>query len=241
MNKRTCTMPECNRAHRARGLCGSHYNQEHAPNRHAKKLVACAWCGKEVLKNSGGSKSRQPVCSYECRQWLTTPYCVIPKDHWARVYGKSSAWYPPKPPAFIPENRSCMWCGTAFIATRTDRRACTRRCKVKASAARRRALEHSAPGTYTWAEVMRVWIGIDKCCSYCNELTTEIEPDHVIPLSKGGSNSITNVTPSCKLCNSDKRDLLLHEWYIDRARRGLPPRQLNTRLHHLTHALLVAA
>lgn len=94
---RTCTQDNCDRPHRARGLCASHYNQTHAPNRHAPKPVACTWCGTEVMKNSGGSKARRPVCSNECRQWLTTPYCVLPADHWARWYGKSSTW----PRAFV--------------------------------------------------------------------------------------------------------------------------------------------
>lgn len=68
----------------------------------------------------------------------------------------------------------------------------------------------------------------------------EFEPDHVIPLSRGGSNSITNVVPACKPCNSGKRDLLLSEWYADRARRGLEARSLDPRVRHLTSVMLAA-
>lgn len=93
---KTCTANECTRPLRARGFCGSHYNAAHYPNRHAKRLTPCAWCGTEVMKNSGGSKARRPVCSDQCRQWLTTPYCPLPADHWARWYGKTSTWTPPK-------------------------------------------------------------------------------------------------------------------------------------------------
>lgn len=92
MNKRTCSLPECNRPHRARGLCASHYNQTHAPDRHPKKLVPCTWCGTEVLKHSGGGRKFGQVCSDQCRQYLATPYCVLPADHWAMMYGKASAW-----------------------------------------------------------------------------------------------------------------------------------------------------
>lgn len=89
---KTCTLEGCRRALRARGLCSSHYNAAHHPNRHAKRMVACSWCGTKVLKSSGGGRKYGQVCSNECRQWLTTPYCVLPDDHWARLHGKSSTW-----------------------------------------------------------------------------------------------------------------------------------------------------
>jgi 5-methylcytosine-specific restriction endonuclease McrA len=43
-----------------------------------------------------------------------------------------------------------------------------------------------------------------------------------VPLSRGGSNSITNILPACRRCNGDKRDLSLDEWTADRRRRNLP-------------------
>jgi hypothetical protein len=240
---KNCTIDGCDRPLRSKGRCSTHYNQL-SPNRHTKKLVPCAWCGTEVLKSSGGGRVNGSVCSEQCRTWLRFGYSVLPDDHWARWYGKTSTWSPPKPPPTPPfqhEERTCAWCEETFTARRDDAKTCSRRCKGKASYARRRARERNAQGTYTWGEVIRVWRSIDKRCSYCDERVTVIEPDHVIPLSKGGSNSITNVTPSCPLCNSDKRDLLLNDWYTDRARRNLPPRRLNPALTHLTHALLPAA
>jgi len=36
--------------------------------------------------------------------------------------------------------------------------------------------------------------------------------DHVVPLSKGGSNSTTNLVPSCKPCNFSKQNRLPHQW-----------------------------
>jgi len=140
---------------------------------------------------------------------------------------------------FTPEHRACAWCGETHLASRDLKVYCTRKCKGKAKAARRRALEHGARGTYTWAEVMRLYLQLGGC-AYCNEPSDEVEPDHVIPLSRGGSNSITNVVPCCKPCNSDKRDLGLDEWAADRKRRGLTPRSLSPHVRHLTHALLAA-
>jgi len=110
----------------------------------------------------------------------------------------------------------------------------------KAHNARRRAREHGALGCYTWAEVVRVWLNIDKCCAYCHQPSNDIQPDHVIALSRGGSNSITNVVPCCSMCNADKRELSLTEWATDRERRNLEPRSLDLRLSYLTDALLAA-
>lgn len=237
MSKRTCTAPECDRPYRARGLCGSHYNQAHAPDRHTKKLVPCAWCGTEVLKHSGGGRKYGAVCSEQCRTWLRFGYSVLPNDHWARWYGKTCEWKQPTPKVdTLPRN--CAWCGNAYTSARLAQTLCSERCSTRAKRSRRRAREHAAPGTYTWAEVMRIWVDIGKVCAYCHQATAGIEPDHVIPLSKGGSNSITNIAPACQACNSDKRDLLLTEWHVDRMRRGLPARSLHPAIRHLTHALL---
>ena len=64
----------------------------------------------------------------------------------------------------------------------------------------------------------------DYCCAYCGDKPDRLDPDHVVPLSRGGSNTLTNLLPTCLPCNSDKRDLLLNEWNQDRERRGLLPR-----------------
>jgi predicted nucleic acid-binding Zn ribbon protein len=247
MSKRTrsdspdkaCTKVGCERPLRARGLCASHYNQAHQPNRHKTRLANCAYCGVEIVTRPGGGRKYGPVCSTKCKTWLSTPYCVLPDDHWARWYGKASAWTPPVIRT-KPQPQGCAWCGETFMAKRATHTMCSERCSTRAKKTRRRAREHEATGTYTWAEVMRIWIDIGKVCAYCNQETASIEPDHVIPLSKSGSNSITNIVPSCGQCNGDKRDLLLTEWYEDRSRRGLPARSLHPSIKHLTHALLTA-
>ena len=225
-----CSKDGCIRYVRARGLCASHYNQAYAPTRHVKKLVACAWCGTEVLKHTGGGRKYGPVCSDQCRQYLATPYCVLPKDHWARWYGKASKWTPPKPSGARYVCNTCDECGAGFTEYNPHNvlanysRYCSDQCAARVSRRTRKAREHGASGTYRWVEVIKLWIAAGKRCSYCDIVMTEQpDPDHVVPLSRGGRNDIGNILPCCHLCNSDKCDLTLDEWAADRASRGKPP------------------
>lgn len=69
----------------------------------------------------------------------------------------------------------------------------------------RRARKKQAPGEFTAAEfeaLCRAAGGKCLCCSRRRKLV----PDHVIPLSKGGANDISNIQPLCKSCNGRKKD-----------------------------------
>ena len=60
MTNRTCSIPGCDKAYRAKGLCSTHYNQQHQPDRHRKVRVPCAWCGTPVTKER--TTKRKPTC-----------------------------------------------------------------------------------------------------------------------------------------------------------------------------------
>lgn len=63
---KTCTEPGCSNAHRARGLCSTHYNRQHQPHRHAVRVAACTVCGTPALRPA--KTSRRPACSTDCRR-----------------------------------------------------------------------------------------------------------------------------------------------------------------------------
>jgi hypothetical protein len=63
-----CTLAGCTRPLRARGMCGTHYNQQQ-PNRHAIRTLPCSVCGKPVQR--GVKADRRPVCSVTCRSLLS--------------------------------------------------------------------------------------------------------------------------------------------------------------------------
>jgi len=45
-------------------------------------------------------------------------------------------------------------------------------------------------------------------CTYCGAPGTdaELETDHIIPVSKGGSHHVSNLTTACRACNQEKSD-----------------------------------
>lgn len=49
-------------------------------------------------------------------------------------------------------------------------------------------------------------------CSYCGKVGGELECDHVIPISRNGTNEYSNLTTSCKTCNRLKSNLMPDEF-----------------------------
>ena len=49
-------------------------------------------------------------------------------------------------------------------------------------------------------------------CEYCKKSEVKLTLDHIVPISKGGQNCISNVTIACEYCNFSKGNKLLKEW-----------------------------
>ena len=67
----------------------------------------------------------------------------------------------------------------------------------------RRARERNAEGSYTADEWRKLCKKYRHTCLRCGRVEPDIQltPDHVVPLSKGGSNDIGNIQPLCLQCN----------------------------------------
>lgn len=70
----------------------------------------------------------------------------------------------------------------------------------------RRCLELSAKGSYTTKQWYELKESFKFMCLSCKKTEPQIKltVDHIVPLSRGGTNFIENLQPLCKSCNSSK-------------------------------------
>lgn len=78
------------------------------------------------------------------------------------------------------------------------------RARVVANKNRRRARLMEAAGEVTAEEFAELCLLYEGKCLACGRDNVRMTMDHVIPLSKGGSNTINNIQPLCMPCNSTK-------------------------------------
>ena len=69
---------------------------------------------------------------------------------------------------------------------------------------KRRAAKHASPGRFTAREFEELCERYGNRCLCCGVTGVLLEADHVVPLTRGGSDEIGNIQPLCGTCNRSK-------------------------------------
>jgi hypothetical protein len=226
--ERTCSLPGCEKPHRARGLCSTHYNQD-CPDRHRKVEMACAGCCAPIIR-ARTAKFAERFCSYACREaevqkrgdWgrggrkparprevvlHSDPWLASPLAPWhSRMLAAYRRLLADPRPRF--SGSYCRVCGEAFVMDRLQfengtGRLCSARCQRKAGRLRR-----IAPSTRRMVHERDGW----RCQICWRRLSPKAgvpDPraptiDHIVPIALGGRHVVENFQTACFECNWQK-------------------------------------
>ncbi len=75
----------------------------------------------------------------------------------------------------------------------------------------RRAKRRDAEGSFTESDLLRRFEYHGNRCIYCKS-TENLTVEHMIPLSRGGTNWPANLAPACRSCNCSKNNKTITEY-----------------------------
>jgi len=141
----------------------------------------CDFCNKPCdEKESHYKKSKKHFCSKECqgKYYKTIPFWEHPNYRGIRKQGEAK------------------WIYSARYRKRHPER-------IAHLKARRYAQQKKAEGSHTFEEWQQLKKQFHYKCANC-KLKKLLTKDHIIPLSEGGTDYISNIQPLCRSCNSKK-------------------------------------
>ena len=212
---KTCTFAGCERPLRARGLCSTHYNQAHQPDRHAKVTVPCDWCA-VLCKKSPTSRWSARYCSQAC-------YTSWHKEEARKRHALPVLWVKPKRMIMQPVvsetarawvSGACRHCGSRFIDRQLTARFCSPRCYHNWHRQRRKERAGSIVSAATRALVYVRDAGVCQLCLTVVDM--DLPPthawgptvDHIICQSWTllPDHRATNLRLAHRWCNSKRAD-----------------------------------
>lgn len=75
-----------------------------------------------------------------------------------------------------------------------------------------RAIDNGAVGDLTDAEWEAALDAFERSCAYCGVGDVTLHIEHVVPISRGGATTKSNIVPACRSCNSHKHARTPGEW-----------------------------
>lgn len=164
----TCSVPQCDDALKALGMCRRHYIR-HTGRTRQMTAVPCAGCGKEILRSR--NRSSRPVCSIACKRLVVYgksepakySYRTYEQARRARRAGATVVEMIDPDAVYTRDNYTCYLCRTVLDPEDIGRGAPT--------------LDHILPlslgGQHTWDNVR-------TACRSCNASKGQLTPEQAL-------------------------------------------------------------
>lgn len=199
--QRLCSIPGCGRKHFGKGFCQRHYQAEYMkrPGVRERRLEIYR---KYHQSPRGQEKNREHARGYRARNpdaWVKwrSEHPEALKTSRLKSKPKKAEYH--RHYAARPEVHA-----RRLAQSRAYRKTPKGLESARYYNERRRARKLKVKGSFTKEEWLKVRDATDGVCSYCGKYVgvEKLTLDHIVPLSKGGTNYITNIRAICKRCNS---------------------------------------
>lgn len=165
-------------------------------------MKKCRECRDKLVVGGNWTPGAARHQNYRCQECAARAGRTYRKANKKRRIATGKAWYKAN------KKHRTAWRETnkehIAIATRAWRKA--NPDKIRAACRRRRALHANAEGSFTDKEFWVLCWRYGCRCLQCGHIfpLSELTRDHVIPMSRGGSDWISNIQPLCLKCNDSK-------------------------------------
>ena len=181
------------------------------------KIVSCDTCGKELYRQPYRLRTgKKFYCNYACNNNIFRKGHILPERVRLKLIkslignkhtlGKElSVEHKKKISKANSGSNNYAWKGG--ITTTYMERWLAKNYNRKLHLNRERRIKKLGNGgSHTLAEWEALKMRFRYMCLCCKKVEPEIRltVDHIIPLSRGGSNDISNIQPLCRNCNSKK-------------------------------------
>lgn len=204
----SCANEECTEPAKFKGLCRKHYNAA---------LYQANKASRMVKQREYYAANRERILAKKADYYVDNKATIAPRAAAFREDNRERLREEAR--AYSAENREERRVRqAAYRAANPEAwREWSKRNPEKirlAQLTRRTRMHEGSTAEVTPKDIQKLINRHDGCCVYCGIKPTNepMQIDHVVPISKGGSNTIGNLLPACRSCNSSKRDKFLFQW-----------------------------
>lgn len=198
-NKKTHKRAICNSCHEIQASGFLLVNIDEIPQ--SKKCLSC-----EQIK---------PISSYRQSQFNKSIYSNYCKECQKQMHKN---WYENNKQKALDYTRKYRDAHREYIRDRSKRYNHQHPWAVRASASNRRArIINATDGSITPQNIQKLYLAQNGLCAYCGCDLQQASKhlDHIVPLARGGDNTINNVQWTCPYCNMHKNMKTNEEWFND--------------------------